>query len=558
MHVLVVDDDATNRLVLKAMLEKDGHSVLLAENGEQGVDLFDVTNTDMVLMDVMMPIMDGYEATRIIKEKSGNVFIPVIFITAVTDETALSDCIDCGGDDFLTKPFIRTILRAKINALERIRALYVTILEQKSELEEHNHRVNIEHHLAEKVYDNIVYQNKQDSSLIKSVHRPAETFSGDVMFFASTPSGGMNIFMGDVTGHGLGAAICAMPVSEIFYGMSEKGFSVQDIVTEINQRLYKLLPTEMFLAAAFVQIAPECRALYVWNGGLPDIIINGGDQGLYSIPAKHIPLGIVSANQFSSEIEMHELEAGNKIIMYTDGLIEVTSPDGKMFSQERLEKLIRGHDCSENTVEYVCEDLNSYIQGDTFDDDITMLEFLCDPVLLAEAKADASKVQRLPSQSWSVEFELSTGLLRTTDPLPLMIQYIIDIQGLYAYRTELFTILSELYNNALDHGILKLDTSMKNHENGFIQFYQERKKRLSSIKEGLIKITISNKREDEGGCLSLTIQDSGDGFRIDKSAKSLESNLGRGGRGIPLVKSLCEELSYKGKGNIVQAKYTWH
>ncbi len=558
MHVLVVDDDATNRLVLKAMLEKDGHSVLLAENGEQGVDLFDVTCTDMILMDVMMPVMDGYEATRIIKEKSGGVFVPVIFITAITDEAALSDCIDCGGDDFITKPFIRTILRAKINALERIRGLYVTILEQKSELEEHNHRVNIEHHLAEKVYDNIVYQNKQDSNLIKSSHRPAETFSGDVTFFATTPSGCMNIFMGDVTGHGLAAAICAMPVSEIFYGMSEKGFSVQDIIAELNQRLYKLLPTEMFLAAAFIQVAPECRSLYIWNGGLPDILIKGDGRDIRSIPAKHIPLGIVSSDQLSNEIEMHELETGNKVIMYTDGLIEATSTDGKMFSQERLEKLICEYDCSENVVEYIDKDLDSFLQGDSFDDDITILEFLCDPVLLAEAKTNASKIQKLPSQEWSVEFELSAGLLGTTDPLPLMIQYIIDIQGLYAYRTELFTILSELYNNALDHGILKLDTSMKDHENGFIQFYQEREKRLSCAKEGVIKITVSNKPEGEGGNLSLIIQDSGDGFRVDKSVKDLESNLGRGGRGVPLVKSLCEELSYKGKGNIVQAKYIWN
>jgi len=367
----------------------------------------------------------------------------------------------------------------------------------------------------------------------------------------------MNIFMGDVTGHGLGAAICAMPVSEIFYGMSEKGFSIQDIVTEINQRLYKLLPTEMFLSAAFIQITPECRSFYVWNGGLPDILICREGHEIRSIPAKHIPLGIVSSDQLGSEIEAVELEAGDKIVMYTDGLIEATSPGGEMFSQERLENLLRENGCSENVVEYVEKELDSYLQGNAYDDDITILEFLCDPVLFGKVEGDTSKIQNLPSQAWSVEFELSAGSLRTTDPLPLMIQYIIDIQGLNAHRTELFTILSELYNNALDHGILKLDSSMKEKQDGFVQYYQEKEKRLSCAEEGLIKITISNKPEGEGGCLSLTIQDSGDGFRVDKSVKSLETNIGRSGRGIPLVKSLCEELSYKGKGNIVQAKYNW-
>ena len=70
MKILVVDDDLTNRLVLKAMLEKDGHDVVLAEDGEQGVMLFESERPDMVLMDVMMPIMDGYDATRLIKKKS--------------------------------------------------------------------------------------------------------------------------------------------------------------------------------------------------------------------------------------------------------------------------------------------------------------------------------------------------------------------------------------------------------------------------------------------------------------------------------------------------------
>lgn len=558
MHVLVADDDITNRLILKAMLEKDGHEVTEAEDGAQAVELFDKDHMDMVLMDVMMPVMDGYEATRIIKKKSDDEFIPVIFITAVTDDSALAECIDCGGDDFITKPFNRIILRSKINALERIRALYVTVMEQKKELAEHNHRVKLEHELAEKIYDSIVYRNKLDSALIKSLHRPAEMFSGDVMFSAHTPSGGINIFMGDVTGHGLSAAICAMPVAEIFYGMSEKGFSVQDIVKEINQRLYTLLPTEMFLAAALVQVNSECRALYIWNGGLPDILIDRGGQSLHAIPAKHIPLGIVSNEQFNNEIELIEIDSGDKVIMFTDGIIEMTSPDGAMFSQEKLEKMVGERHGSGDFVEQADAVLVSYRQGDAFDDDITLIEFLCDPVLLSKVQDDIGKMKHLPSQEWSVEFKLSAGSLKTTDPLPLMIQYIIGIQGLHNYRTELFTILSELYNNALDHGILKLDTSMKDADEGFLKYYQEREKRLSSVNDGMIKIVISNIPDSSGGgCLSLTIQDSGEGFAFEKSKKNMKLNKSRGGRGIPLVSSLCRELSYQGNGNIVQAKYHW-
>ncbi|MCK5092891.1 MAG: response regulator [Gammaproteobacteria bacterium] len=104
MRVLVVDDDATNRLVLKAMLEKDGHSVLLAENGEQGVDLFDVACTDMVLMDVMMPVMDGYEATRIIRKQKRFKNLVIIALTAKAMKGDKEQCITAGANDYLTKP----------------------------------------------------------------------------------------------------------------------------------------------------------------------------------------------------------------------------------------------------------------------------------------------------------------------------------------------------------------------------------------------------------------------------------------------------------------------
>ncbi|MBM3226450.1 MAG: response regulator, partial [Candidatus Tectomicrobia bacterium] len=116
--ILIADDDRTNRIVLSAMLKKDGHTVCMADNGTEAVDLFAQQQPDMVLMDVMMPDMNGYEAARQIKAMAGERFVPVIFLTAMTDEEALAQCIVAGGDDFLTKPYKRTLLKAKITALE--------------------------------------------------------------------------------------------------------------------------------------------------------------------------------------------------------------------------------------------------------------------------------------------------------------------------------------------------------------------------------------------------------------------------------------------------------
>jgi len=73
-----------------------------------------------------MPVMDGYEATKKIKSMMTDKFIPIIFLTAMTDEQALSRCVEVGGDDFLTKPYNRTLLKAKIDALQRVSQLYNT------------------------------------------------------------------------------------------------------------------------------------------------------------------------------------------------------------------------------------------------------------------------------------------------------------------------------------------------------------------------------------------------------------------------------------------------
>jgi len=114
MKILIVDDDATNRMVLGAYLKNDGFQIVSANDGKTAVDLFQSESPDLILMDIMMPVMDGYESTIQIKSLSGDRFIPIIFLTAMTDEKALTRCVEVGGDDFLTKPYNRTILKSKI------------------------------------------------------------------------------------------------------------------------------------------------------------------------------------------------------------------------------------------------------------------------------------------------------------------------------------------------------------------------------------------------------------------------------------------------------------
>jgi len=119
LRVLVVDDSATNRRIAHVFLNKLGQDVVLAQDGAQAVELFQRDSFDLVLMDVMMPVMDGYEATRRIKALCGERWVPVVFLSALDTEDNLVAGLDAGGDDYLAKPINFVVLQAKLRSLRR-------------------------------------------------------------------------------------------------------------------------------------------------------------------------------------------------------------------------------------------------------------------------------------------------------------------------------------------------------------------------------------------------------------------------------------------------------
>ena len=134
--MLLVDDQKSNRKILAWILSDLGHEHEEAENGREAVEKVRKNVPDLILMDVVMPVMDGYEATREIKEMLGSQYIPVIFLTGLTDEKTLIKCLENGGDDFLSKPVDLTALRNLIKNAFRHggRNVNVNILIDKDKL----------------------------------------------------------------------------------------------------------------------------------------------------------------------------------------------------------------------------------------------------------------------------------------------------------------------------------------------------------------------------------------------------------------------------------------
>lgn len=120
MKILLVEDSATLRYAISRYITEAGHEAIMAEDGEEAMHIVDEVAVDMIIMDVEMPGLDGFETTCLIREMLGDHWVPIIFVTGKGEESDFTDGIEAGGDDYLIKPVSRIILKAKMRAMERI------------------------------------------------------------------------------------------------------------------------------------------------------------------------------------------------------------------------------------------------------------------------------------------------------------------------------------------------------------------------------------------------------------------------------------------------------
>jgi CheY-like chemotaxis protein len=559
MKVLVADDTVVNRQILQTLLRKDGHSVVLAENGKQAVAQFETEQPDLIIMDLMMPEMDGKEATSLIKQRSGARFVPVIFLTAVTDEKGLTECLASGGDDVLTKPYRLPLLRAKLSAWCRVQELHTRALEQKQELEAYRDRSLHEIDVANEIRTRILATPCMERMGINYHVAPAAILGGDLVLAGTTPGGLFHVFLGDFTGHGLSSAIGALPLADVFYRMTERGHALQDILQEINRKLNHTMPVGLFCAASAIEIDPVRCRISVWNGGLPPVLMVNASVGVrLQWASQHPPLGVLGEREFHSNLEEYDIEAGDRIMLYTDGVIEARSPSGELFGEARVHDCVQQGQATGRAFEQLVAALDAFGGGGAQEDDITVVDVPCDIVL----ERFAAQV-RLPSRDrswplpWHIEVRLEPDAIRTNDPLPNIMKLVSLLPGFARHRERLVTVLAELLTNAIDHGVVGIQSRVKHSADGFDAYYQDRDRRLAALQDGYVAVSLTHVPSASGARLIVRVEDSGPGFTAPPDAPSLSANDSMFGRGLALVRALCQQVTFHGAGNCVEAVYNW-
>ncbi len=217
-RILIVEDEAASRMLIRAKLYTFGYELFEAGNGIEAVESFEQNHPDVILMDIHMPGMDGYEATRIIKERCHDNYVPIIIITAMDDERVIARCADAGGDDFLVKPLTPIVLDARIRSALQRRELYHTLQQQRRKLEQQRIHEEREQELARILFSRIAHLGCLDEAGIEYIASPLMVFNGDMLLAERTPYGALRVMLGDFTGHGLPAAVGSLPTAEIFYG----------------------------------------------------------------------------------------------------------------------------------------------------------------------------------------------------------------------------------------------------------------------------------------------------------------------------------------------------
>lgn len=440
--------------------------------------------------------------------------------------------------------------------MKNLRAGEDELLLVRRELERYRAIEEEERRIARHLFGRLVDLDKLRDPSLRHWLLPTTTLSGDMVAAARTPGGILHVLLADGTGHGLSASINALPVAPPFYRMTEKGFGIDAIARELNAKTKQFLPVDRFVAATLVAMDFREGIVQVWSGGNPEPFLLGADGHAERIFSRtHMPLGILDDEAFDDAVETHAFGVGAQLILYSDGLLEAENASGVPFGHDRLAATLVNSP-PEGRLDGVIAAVSDHLEGRAPRDDVSVVLVDCERRRQVAAGGGSAPVPP-PSAApgnWRFLLRLSAGEIRMLDVVPLLLGLTGQFEGMGASAGQLFVVLSELYNNALDHGLLRMDSRLKLDPSGMEAWLDERERRMARLDAGEIEFDLEQFMEGDRPWLRIACRDSGPGFDPAAIAPGpAESGELPFGRGISLLRSLCASLQYNEAGNAVMA-----
>jgi len=377
LTILVAEDSQTSRQILLDYIHLLGHTAVAVSNGQEAVEYCSQHRPDVIFMDVTMPVMDGFTATMAIRQQLGEHWIPIIFLTSLSDRTQLLRGLSMGGDDYLTKPIDLDILTAKLHVLIRISEMQQRIASDSERLEAYYRANEQEQMFAQMVLDRFTRRADQIPPNIQQWQRPAMNFSGDTICIRRCQPGLDRIMLADSTGHGLAAAICGLPAVDTFFAMCDRNLPVQEIVRTINRKLHTILPIGRFVAAAVIEVDYLRKRIAIWNGGIPcAIFVDKQGQMHKSFRSSSPPLGILPDADFESTLDYYNWENSGALIVCSDGITEAYDHTELPFGIEGILKAV-SQAKTQDIQGSITHAVNQHLGGQENHDDISLVVVRC-------------------------------------------------------------------------------------------------------------------------------------------------------------------------------------
>jgi len=395
----VVDDVEVNRDLLSRRLRQQGHTVAVAENGRRALEMIAAEEFDLVLLDIMMPEVDGYQVLERLRGDGTLDHLPVVMISAVTEIESVIRCIEMGATDYLPKPFNAVLLKARVGAtLEKKRLrdrerLWAKSLERELEI-------------GRQIQTSFLPEELPQPSgwEIAARFQPARQVAGD--FYDAFPLAGaarIGLVIADVCDKGVGAALFMALFRSLIRASAEQAFAPSSAVIprsdapssaviprsagprdpDASRLLSTIVSTNdyiarthgranMFATLFFGVLDPSGGALSWVNAGHEAPVVLGTSGARERLRPTGPALGMMPDMKFESRGS--RLNPGETLLAFTDGVTDARDPSGALYSEGRLLTLLAGGaDSASGLLERIEAAVAAHAGGAERYDDITML-----------------------------------------------------------------------------------------------------------------------------------------------------------------------------------------
>ncbi len=387
--ILVVDDTPANLQVLAGMLKDRGYKVRPAPSGKLALAAAGRDPPDLILLDINMPEMNGYEVCEHLKADARLKGIPVIFISALTEPLDKVKAFATGGVDYITKPFQMEELHARVETHLKLRRLQIELEKTNSQLERTNDRMSHDLKAAAKIQKTFLpgATTKVSGAEFAWGYQPCDELAGDGLNIIPLGDGKVGLYILDVSGHGVSAALLSVTLSRLLSPPADPSSILirdRDVVDRLDitppakvaDRLNKLFPfdtaTGQFATLIYGVLdvsTGDFRHVCAGHAGPLHLPVRGPPVILES---PGFPIGV--ADEAYGERNFH-LAPGDRLYLYSDGLPDAMNSGGEHFGDVRLlEAIGRGRTKPlREGIATLLEEIARWHGGESPKDDISIL-----------------------------------------------------------------------------------------------------------------------------------------------------------------------------------------